>query len=298
MPATTTNPPACPVCGYDQSGLVESWTDACPLESPCSECGGVIGWREVFRPDLYAQRRFVEHPGAKLPAHLFGTLRRVVRPRRFWAWVPRSQPLARRRLVLASGVGVLLAGVLPALLVFGVFFVLLYPVYARVAPGAAPGLMISDPLMYTTRYYLPDSDPRHSLMVVGFVFHLTAGAVAWGWALLARHRGVRSRHIARVVAYGLVPLALLGVLDGFLHGTLLLFQYDFVGQYPWVQTLHDSIPPVIWLTVILFFAWEWHWWASFTTRYLRAQRARLTVFLYGLVTVLLFPIIFGLLMVI
>ena len=31
--------PRCPRCGYDLGGAVRAWTDRCPLEMPCSECG-------------------------------------------------------------------------------------------------------------------------------------------------------------------------------------------------------------------------------------------------------------------
>ena len=30
--------PTCPRCGYDLSGIVASWKDACPLTGICSEC--------------------------------------------------------------------------------------------------------------------------------------------------------------------------------------------------------------------------------------------------------------------
>ena len=29
----------CPRCGYDQRGMVESWTLQCPLTGECAECG-------------------------------------------------------------------------------------------------------------------------------------------------------------------------------------------------------------------------------------------------------------------
>jgi hypothetical protein len=31
--------PQCPRCGYDQTGLIESWKDSCPLLATCAECG-------------------------------------------------------------------------------------------------------------------------------------------------------------------------------------------------------------------------------------------------------------------
>jgi hypothetical protein len=31
--------PLCPRCGYDQTGLIESWKESCPLVATCAECG-------------------------------------------------------------------------------------------------------------------------------------------------------------------------------------------------------------------------------------------------------------------
>lgn len=41
--------PNCPRCGYDLSGAVDSWTDRCPLEGVCPECGYLVVWSEIFR---------------------------------------------------------------------------------------------------------------------------------------------------------------------------------------------------------------------------------------------------------
>jgi hypothetical protein len=43
--------PACPRCGYDLSAATFGWSESCPLDGRCSECGLEFGWREIFRPD-------------------------------------------------------------------------------------------------------------------------------------------------------------------------------------------------------------------------------------------------------
>lgn len=40
----------CPFCSYDLSAIPVTWTDVCPLEGLCSECGKRFSWRQVFRP--------------------------------------------------------------------------------------------------------------------------------------------------------------------------------------------------------------------------------------------------------
>ncbi len=37
--ATSQLIPRCPRCGYDQSGLIATWTESCPLAALCTECG-------------------------------------------------------------------------------------------------------------------------------------------------------------------------------------------------------------------------------------------------------------------
>ncbi len=53
--------PRCPRCGYDQSGVVASWTDRCPLEGVCSECGLDFSWRDVLNPAWTVPEWSFEH---------------------------------------------------------------------------------------------------------------------------------------------------------------------------------------------------------------------------------------------
>ncbi len=52
-PAETETPPvptaACPHCRYDLGGQVATWTQSCPLEGVCPECGQSFDWREAHR---------------------------------------------------------------------------------------------------------------------------------------------------------------------------------------------------------------------------------------------------------
>lgn len=51
--------PACPRCGYDLSAATFGWSEACPLDGRCSECGLEFGWNEILRPNAMP-RRWIE----------------------------------------------------------------------------------------------------------------------------------------------------------------------------------------------------------------------------------------------
>lgn len=88
--------PVCPRCGYDQSGGVAAWTDRCPVEGRCPECGTGFGWADLFDPSRQRLGWYAEHAGS-----CWGALRRslstvayAVLPWVFWARV-RVQSEAR-----------------------------------------------------------------------------------------------------------------------------------------------------------------------------------------------------------
>lgn len=79
-------PPVCPRCGYDQSGVAAAWTNACPLRQRCSECGLDLDVARVMNPQHYRVAWFFEHvPRRKLGLlSPWRTLCRAVLPWRFW----------------------------------------------------------------------------------------------------------------------------------------------------------------------------------------------------------------------
>jgi len=86
MPRELCDPPVCPRCGYDQSGVIAAWTIKCPLHHKCSECGLELDLARVVNPQRYRVAWFFEH----LPRRRLGFLApwltwcRVVLPWRFW----------------------------------------------------------------------------------------------------------------------------------------------------------------------------------------------------------------------
>lgn len=94
----------CPKCGYDQSGIVESWTDRCPLSGRCAECGLEFDWADVMDPKRVCLPWYTEH--ATGPMQMLrrtpGTIIRLMYPPVFWSRVGVMMELRLRRLVLWS----------------------------------------------------------------------------------------------------------------------------------------------------------------------------------------------------
>lgn len=71
----------CPRCGYDQRGIIAQWTDACPLQGTCTECGLQYEWLDLLKPWC------VENASSqyRLVRRMIGTfVRSVLAPWRFW----------------------------------------------------------------------------------------------------------------------------------------------------------------------------------------------------------------------
>lgn len=80
---------ACPRCGYDQSGVVATWRDACPVQGVCSECGYAFEWSDVFNAHRLVLRGFFEHGKGLWQSWLWAmrTLMWVLVPPWFWGKV-------------------------------------------------------------------------------------------------------------------------------------------------------------------------------------------------------------------
>lgn len=79
-------PPVCPRCGYDQSGLAAAWTSACPLRQRCSECGLDMDVARVMNPQRDRVAWFFEHVPRRRLRLLspWRTWCRAMLPWRFW----------------------------------------------------------------------------------------------------------------------------------------------------------------------------------------------------------------------
>ncbi|MBM92187.1 MAG: hypothetical protein CMJ35_11345 [Phycisphaerae bacterium] len=111
-----THQPICPKCGYDQSGIIDSWVDSCPINGSCAECGLGFAWRDVFDPVRNDLHWYAEHTQSLwgIIARTPGTLMRLVLPWYYWRSVGVEARISLRALamwliVLAIGLHLLMS---------------------------------------------------------------------------------------------------------------------------------------------------------------------------------------------
>ncbi len=115
--------PSCPRCGYDLTGVVESWSEQCPVEGVCSECGLGFDWADILDPKRQSLYWLYEHRrGIALVAFLKTTLI-VFIPWVFWRRVRLHHWISPRRLCLYPAVYTFALVVVPivlAMIVLGI----------------------------------------------------------------------------------------------------------------------------------------------------------------------------------
>jgi len=94
--------PICPKCGYDQSGIIDSWVDSCPINGSCAECGLGFAWRDVFDPVRNDLHWYAEHTQSLwgIIARTPGTLMRLVLPWYYWRSIGVEARISLRVLTL------------------------------------------------------------------------------------------------------------------------------------------------------------------------------------------------------
>lgn len=97
----------CPRCGYDQSGVIASWDDSCPIEGTCSECGFDFLWADVLIRERQHLRWLYEHREGLAVGSMVQTLIFALFP---WAFWKRVRPHHRINPKRAFGFCVVLFG--------------------------------------------------------------------------------------------------------------------------------------------------------------------------------------------
>ncbi len=97
--------PTCPRCGYDVSGPIATWHDACPIEGKCTECGLDFRWIDVLQPDRKRLPWLFEHATPRwrhlwLLRALLSTAIRSLNPFTFWQRVEMAHRISIWRLFL------------------------------------------------------------------------------------------------------------------------------------------------------------------------------------------------------
>jgi hypothetical protein len=228
----------CPRCDYDQRGVIATWTNQCPLQGICAECGLKFEWREVLNPTFSLPNWCVEArqsiPG--FPMQMVHTTARVWFSPLLWRSLRMVHALSRPRLTawMVTWLAILVAtlAVSNGLATLGNWAAVTAPAGARPAlVGSASGSQV-----FMQAMLLPFSGrsigtysgggmamgytpPQHALrfwilgrtswpLLVLLAVPICCGAAFAALPISRRRAKVRWRHILRatVYAYGLACL--------------------------------------------------------------------------------------------
>ncbi len=253
----------CPRCGYDQSGVISSWCDSCPLLGTCSECGLTFEWRRIHAGEGLAPGWSFEH-GELSWRRLAGTLARGVVPWVLWRGVPIECPVRVWRLVWL----VLLMLPLVHLMAAGAVLVMDPPGGFR--PGAVPwDRLIGENIeAFVVPYVMrvkgvPLAVPFGA--VLGCAFFLPFSMLILGESL--KRKRLRAAHVVRGYCWSWVsgvPVAIAMLLGAFLVSWL-----ESGGRIASGKEARNA-----YLVVAgVFPVWLWGWWYGFIGRYLKLPNA-------------------------
>lgn len=263
--------PACPRCGYDQSGIVASWDDSCPLDGICSECGLTFLWRDVLVPNRIVPRWSFEHARHWLGLAWIATFLQSLVPWRFWKRLKLEDPICTGRLMAYAVVAFVLThvavGISAALLTRA-----LYHKPPLMPPDSAKGWHVLMNLIWPYGVFRPAFPARN----------MPAPFDVWCWVVVVWAavvpvmfgvRGhtisracVRRAHLLRGWAYSLSWLPLL--LGGWV--SLKWIACRSRNMAIWMRQHEWSL----FLVTGFVLCWVWGWMA---VRYMRVNRPTLTV---------------------
>jgi hypothetical protein len=90
----------CPRCGYDQRGVMATWSESCPLQGTCSECGLELEWAPVLTNKFNMPRWCVERTERwfHIPWRSVTTLAHTFWPWSFWKLLKMTHEIRWRRI--------------------------------------------------------------------------------------------------------------------------------------------------------------------------------------------------------
>ncbi len=293
---TPAPPPSCPRCGYDLTGVAESWADSCPLTGVCSECGLEFDWARVLCHDRFLVRWFVEHAqrGKAAWASAWKTWCRVIVPTRFFGAVRIEHEPRPGRFLLW-----LLFLNLPILSLAAIVHVLLVALY--VVPYLPPGFASYKGIAYSNAVLEPfvmiDIATSPAGAITGWTWHphsqdwlpvvIFVAPMVGAWPvvlfLLPTTRAiakVRPIHLVRAFVYSLwwlvVPAAIRLCNGLFLLVAVtpsLATSFDLQdGPNRWIYFFADRTVALAWFGALA--AWTAWWWYLAIVRHMRLPQAR------------------------
>ncbi|MEM9166025.1 MAG: hypothetical protein AAGB48_03265 [Planctomycetota bacterium] len=288
--------PACPRCGYDQSGLLATYRQACPIEATCSECGCHFAWRDVHiaaeAPSWLVERRT---PGWYRRAP--GTALRALNPFAFLRSVRMEHTVSVPRLIgwlavlyLLTGAGraavrfVQLVALQPNSKLLGSDAMLDFALHATL-PFARVGFVefqrFSSALFHIDIEYHADS-VIHPYVTIA----LATAATSWLLFLIPWHalqsKKILKRHTLRLSIYGLPGLMLITVvcmgldpdrqLERWANASLFARHTPAWDRFWDWRVLAQDLAFKRWLCFAGVAAWQTLWWWLAAKRYLRLER--------------------------
>ncbi len=303
----------CPRCGYDQRGEIARWTDACPLEGLCTECGLTFAWSRLY---INARHPWLfEHQWRRAPLRsALKTIGMCFRPFRFWRDIELTD-----RIQLAA-ILVLDLLLVAAWCVAG-WQMTAAELWAQVLNNSNwltmlanryPSLAKFDPWLQCQNWAIDEAFPVVLLWLRSMLFWPLLFPVFFLLmpATLSRER-VRLAHLARVMLYSIVAVLASGIVVICLEAYLISIQSHWA-DYSWGLWWHwramlircgltastsstyivdQFIPPWFCATG----AWTILWWTAASRRYLRLTQPTLTMVLLGIAAFLAGSIITALL---
>ena len=286
-----TNTLACPRCGYDVSGVVPKWTEKCPLEGTCSECGLVYLWVDIFRPERLHPAWSFEHVKRKRVRAFFRTVIRAFRPASIWREMSISAPIRLGRLAIL----VIASWLLVHLLACSLATWTLWPELTWGLRGTSHlGGTFDWPLMRSALAWPYSQNYRHTVEPLALL------ATVWGLLiplpfLILRQsmRTARCRlsHLLRGWACFMPAVASVIAFE-----LVASYAISFVPKLSWTLWARSATPlhrweyaVWSWMGLVIFIAaglWAVRWWWLFTKDYLRLEQPRLVVALMVVVSFL------------
>ena len=281
--------PACPRCGYELTGLLASYTEACPTEAVCSECGCSFRWSEVASPIL-GPWWFAERSGRGVMRRAFLTALTSLLPWRFWRSLKMEHPIRPRGIADAQVASVVLlliwSAVIQAVMIIIGQLVTMnfdwdvwsnYYLHNVLWPF---GGWEHDSMSYgVVRYSRQDlSCVLLPSLVVPIVTALSVPIMFCVPVTTRASHGVRMAHVFRITLYGLPGLgfALVAVVS---LRTAMFVAMEVCYASPqgfgpnWLHELSDDLLSILSTLVILVTVmWQSVWWTVATRHYLRFNR--------------------------
>ncbi|MEO0483381.1 MAG: hypothetical protein AAF138_07120 [Planctomycetota bacterium] len=270
---STARTPECPRCGYDLSGETERWTDACPIEGTCSECGLAFAWREILNPELRVLPWLYEHRQDRPRRTLAVTAWRAARPWSFWRAVRLAHTVRPGRALVAGGVAFALWYLVSLVCVFVCEAAVAWPQVRYFGLNATHALQSS-----AARAAAPPVNWYfwgfgwgawiHPQRFIAGVAMVLAPMTLWLMPVSLRRGGVRRAHLVRAAGYGFGQAPIVWVLGAVVWATWSLLEFGIRGSVRWDGP--ETIASNSGLTLAL--AWVWMWLWVVVGRYLRLPR--------------------------